>query len=339
MQALIEFASFALKLLLLTIAVILVISLIVRLIATARGGRRTLVIPYRNAVARASDPLRRAAWRPAQFKAHAKKRRAEQKAAANKPKPRVWVLEFDGDPRASNVPTLKDEITAVLNVAQDDDEVMIRVNSSGGTVVGYGLAATHLDRIRRANLRLTAAVDEAAASGGYLMASVANEIIAAPFSVVGSIGVIATIPNAHKLLEEKGIEILEFTAGEHKRTVTPFSEVTEERRRKLLEQLSDIHILFKDFVSVRRPNLSIDEVATGEYWFGTRALELGLIDRLMTSDEWMLEKMETHDVYLIRTLTPGAKLLTHADRLARALGSRLQRFSSADDDTLNIPKF
>ena len=206
-------------------------------------------------------------------------------------------------------------------------------------MVGYGLAATHLDRIRRANLRLTAAVDEAAASGGYLMASVANEIIAAPFSVVGSIGVIATIPNAHKLLEEKGIEILEFTAGEHKRTVTPFSEVTEERRRKLLEQLSDIHILFKDFVSVRRPNLSIDEVATGEYWFGTRALELGLIDRLMTSDEWMLEKMETHDVYLIRTLTPGAKLLTHADRLARALGSRLQRFSSADDDTLNIPKF
>src|SRR5699024_7693626 len=148
--------------------------------------------------------------------------------------------------------------------------VLVRLNSTGGSVIGYGLAAAHLDRIRDKGLRLTIAVDEAAASGGYLMAAVADEILTAPFAVIGSIGVIATIPNAKKLLEDKGIKILEFTAGEFKRTVTPFSDVTPEREQKLLEQLADIHVLFKDFVSVRRPTLSIDDVATGEYWYGAR---------------------------------------------------------------------
>lgn len=339
MQALSEFLSFALKMVLLTVLAFLVIGSIARAVAAARAGRRTLVIKYRSAVERATAPLRHASWNSTKLKAFAKARKAQRKLAAKSTLPRVWVLEFDGDTRASDVPTLKDEITAILNVAQPDDEVMIRVNSAGGTVVGYGLAATHLDRIRRAKLRLTAAVDETAASGGYLMAAVADEIICAPFAVVGSIGVIATIPNAHKLLEEKGIEVLEFTAGEFKRTITPFSEVTEERRRKLLEQLSDIHLLFKDFVSVRRPTMPIDEVATGEYWFGTRALELGLVDRIMTSDEWLLDKLTTHEVFLIRTVKPGANLMQHVDRLASALGRRLQGIPASADNDLQLPKF
>lgn len=312
---LLELAGFAVRLLLLTIAVLIVIATIARLIAATRFERRILVVPYRAAIERVTDPLRRAAWPAALYKTDAKARQNVEKARRTSGRPKLWVLDFEGDTAASGVDTLKDEITAVLHAASKEDEVMVRISSSGGTVVGYGLGASHLDRIRRAGLRLTAGVDRAAASGGYLMAAVADEIIAAPFSVIGSIGVVATIPNAKKLLDKHGVEVLEFTAGEYKRTITPFSEVTEERRAKVIEQLADIHVMFKAYVAERRPTLDIDAVATGEYWFGSRALELGLVDRILTSDQWLIEKTTSHEVYLVRTVRPGTGMMKAMDKL------------------------
>lgn len=332
MQTLLEFISFALRVFLLTSAIALILILIVRSIATAsRSMPRTIVRKYQTTLQQHAAPFRRAAWNKPRLKSFIKEQGLAQKQRKKRTLPSLWVLDFKGDIRASEGDTLTKEITSVLSVADPEDEVLVRLNSTGGSVIGYGLAAAHLDRIRDKGVRLTVAVDEAAASGGYLMAAVADEILTAPFAVMGSIGVIATIPNAQKLLEDKGIQILEFTAGEFKRTVTPFSEVTPEREQKLLEQLAEIHVLFKDYVSVRRPSLPIDEVATGEYWYGTRAVEKGLADRLITSDEWLLEKLETHEIYTIQTIKPGMKIGEHLMRLRTSIVRAIR--GELDDET------
>jgi len=335
-QPLLETASFALKVLFITIALLLIISAIGRAIAANRSSARTVVRKHQRTLDRHAAPFRRAAWDKKRFKAFAKEQKQLRAASKGTKRPILWVLDFKGDVRASEGATLQQEITSVLRVAAPEDEVMLRLNSTGGTVIGYGLAAAHLDRVRQQGLRLTVAVDEAAASGGYLMAAVADEILTAPFAVIGSIGVIATIPNAKKLLEDKGLRILEFTAGDFKRTITPFSDVTPEREQKLLEQLSEIHELFKSFVSVRRPSLDIEEVATGEYWYGTRALEKGLADRLITSDEWILEKMETHEVLTVRTTKTSVRMAAQLARLQRwvARGLRADYTETPHDSEL-----
>lgn len=324
LQTLFEFAAFALRVILLTAAIVLIVSMIARAVAASRSAPRTIVRKYRSTLQQHAAPFQRAAWPTKRLKSFLKLEKIDQKRIKDAKLPALWVLNFKGDIRATEGDTLKKEITSVLRVADPNDEVMVRLNSTGGSVIGYGLAAAHLDRVRDAGLRLTVSVDEAAASGGYLMAAVADEILTAPFAVMGSIGVIATIPNARKLLEDKGVQILEFTAGEFKRTVTPFSEVTPARERKLIEQLAEVHLLFKDYVSVRRPSLSIDEVATGEYWYGTRAVENGLADRLITSDEWLLEKLDTHEVYTVQTIKPGMKLGEHLTRLRTSLTQHLR---------------
>lgn len=337
-QTLLEFASFALKVFLLTTSALLILSMIARIIAAQRNTPRTVVQKHRQTLDRHAAPFRRASWDKQQLKNFAKEQKLLQKKRKDNALPNLWVLDFKGDIRASEGETLQKEITSVLRVADPQDEVMVRINSTGGSVIGYGLAAAHLDRIRAQGLRLTVAVDEAAASGGYLMAAVADEILSAPFAVIGSIGVIATIPNAKELLENKGINILEFTAGEYKRTVTPFSEITPEREQKLLEQLADIHELFKDFVSVRRPALDIEDVATGEYWYGRRAVEKGLADRLITSDEWLLEKLDTHEVLTVRTIKPGTKITQHLMRLQQWATKNVQRGLDSDRHDSEIPR-
>lgn len=339
MQTLLEFISFALRVFLLTAAIALIVVLIARAVAAAsRSVPRTIVRKYRTTLNQHAAPFRRMAWNKTRLRSYAKRQKLAQAKLKKAELPALWVLDFKGDIRASEGATLTKEITSVLSVADPEDEVLVRLNSTGGSVIGYGLAAAHLDRIRDKGLRLTVAVDEAAASGGYLMAAVADEILTAPFAVMGSIGVIATIPNARKLLEDKGIQILEFTAGEFKRTVTPFSEVTPEREQKLLEQLAEIHVLFKDFVSVRRPSLSIDEVATGEYWYGTRAVEKGLADRLITSDEWLLEKLTTHEIFTVQTIKPGMKIGEHLMRLRTSIVRAIRGDFDEDIHDVELPK-
>jgi len=215
-------------------------------------------------------------------------------------RPRLFVLDFQGDLEASRVAALREEISALLQVARPQDEVLLRLESAGGVVHGYGLAASQLRRIRQRGLRLTAAVDKVAASGGYLMACVADRILAAPFAIVGSIGVVAQLPNFNRLLRENNIDFELHTAGEYKRTLTLFGENTEAGRAKFREELEQTHALFKSFVAANRPQLPLDLVATGEHWYGSQALELKLVDELRTSDDWLLEQVKNADVYALR---------------------------------------
>lgn len=215
-------------------------------------------------------------------------------------KPKLYILEFDGDIQATEVATMRDEITAILSVAEPQDEVLLKLENGGGAVHGHGLAASQLQRIRDAKLNLTVSVDMVAASGGYMMACVANRIIAAPFAIIGSIGVIAQLPNFNRLLDKAGIDFEQHTAGEFKRTLTMFGKNGEKERSKLKEDLQDIHELFRDFVSEHRSRLDIDQVATGEHWFGKRALELKLVDELITSDEFLMRALNDFEIYEIK---------------------------------------
>ena len=210
---------------------------------------------------------------------------------------RLFVLDFDGDIRASDVSSLREEVTALLMVARQEDEIMVKVESAGGTVHGYGLAASQLRRIRDRGIRLTVAVDKVAASGGYMMACVADQIIAAPFAVIGSIGVLAQIPNFNRLLKKHNIDFEQVTAGQYKRTLTMFGENTDADREKLKEELEETHALFKSFVKENREQVDIERIATGEHWYGKQALDLGLVDQLRTSDDYLCAADSDANIY------------------------------------------
>ncbi len=224
-----------------------------------------------------------------------------QKAAAQDggERRRVFVVDFKGDIRATAVAALREEISAILGVARPTDEVVLRLENFGGAVHEHGLAASQLMRLRAKGIPLTAIVDKGAASGGYLMACVANHIVAAPFAVIGSIGVIAQLPNFHRALEARGVDFEQVTAGRYKRTVTMFGRTTDADRAKLREELEDVHALFKQVVATHRPGLDVEAVATGEHWYGTRALDLRLVDALETSDDYLHRVAETSDLYRV----------------------------------------
>ncbi len=214
-------------------------------------------------------------------------------------KPILYVIDFHGDIKASQVEQLRDAISAVLSIVQPQDEVLLRLESPGGVVHGYGLAASQLQRIRDKGIRLTVCIDKIAASGGYLMACVANEIVAAPFAIIGSIGVVAQLPNFYRLLKKKDIDIELLTAGEYKRTLTLFAENTEKGRKKFQEDLDEIHHAFREHVLINRKQLDMDKVATGEHWLAKDALKLQLVDSLKTSDDFLCEKLTEYHAYKI----------------------------------------
>lgn len=247
------------------------------------------------------------------YKAQKSKAKAERKAAKPADRKRLFVLQFNGDVSASATDQLRREITALLTLAEPErDEVVLLLESPGGMVHSYGLAASQLARIRDHKLPLTICVDKVAASGGYMMACLGSRIVAAPFAVIGSIGVVAQLPNFHRLLEKNNIDFEVLTAGEYKRTLTFFGKNTDAGRQKFIEELEDTHVLFKDFVQEHRPSLDIATVATGEHWYGRRALELGLVDELTTSDQFLLNASKTADIYAVRYI--------HRQKLAERLG-------------------
>ncbi len=221
--------------------------------------------------------------------------KTELKNKSKKDRNTAYLIEFlKGDIEASAVDNIKEEISAVLAVAEKNEEVILKVESPGGVVHGYGLAAAQILRLREAGLNVTICVDKVAASGGYLMSCVAHQIIASPFAIIGSIGVVAQVPNINRLLKKHDVDFKEYTAGDYKRTVSVLGEITEKGESKFKEQLEATHVLFKDFVSLYRPQLDLTKVATGEYWYGTQALKLNLIDRIQTSDDYILNKIKTH---------------------------------------------
>lgn len=226
-------------------------------------------------------------------------RKAEKKSLGSTNLKRVFVLNFHGDIKATAVSSLREEITAVLSLATVEDEVLVRLENAGGLVHEHGLAASQLQRIRDRKIPLTIAVDKVAASGGYMMACVGDLVLAAPFAVIGSIGVLAQLPNFHRLLERHGIEFEQIKAGELKRTLTLFGENTDKERVKMQASLEALHTQFKDFVTLHRPGVDIAQVATGEHWHAAVALELGLVDKLMTSDDYLLTSSANADLYEI----------------------------------------
>jgi serine protease SohB len=271
------------------------------------------------------DGNQRKVW----LKEQKKRLKRENKAAKEKAKrgesavvkPVMYVIDFKGSMDAHEVSALREEVNAVLCAYKPNDEVLLRLESPGGVVHGYGLAASQLQRLRSRGIPLTAAIDKVAASGGYMMACVASHIVSAPFAIVGSIGVVAQVPNFHRLLKRNDVDVELHTAGQYKRTLTLFGENTEEGREKFREELNETHQLFKHFVADMRPTLNIDQVATGEHWYGSQALEKGLVDEISTSDDWLLARLERFEVVKVRYVI--RKSLT--DRLTFSAANSVDR--------------
>lgn len=319
MDFLLEYGLFFAKIVTFVIAVIILLSVIVGLSQKNKQSSHKghlEITPLNELYDEMSEAIKLAVMDESLHKAEAKKQQKDkqkkakekQKAlkkaaktgaddAAVEAKPRVFVVNFHGNISASAVTNLREEVTAILSQANEQDEVVVRLESGGGMVHSYGLASSQLDRIRKRNIPLTVCVDKVAASGGYMMACVADKILAAPFAILGSIGVVAQLPNFNKVLKKHDVEFELLTAGEHKRTLTMFGENTATGREKFLEDLQDTHDLFKEFVSEHRPAVDIAKVATGEVWFGLRAMDVALADDLQTSDEYLVSRAEQADLF------------------------------------------
>lgn len=305
-EVLLQLALFAAKAIILVVLILLLLAGILALVARGKDklrGKIQIKNLNKNYIETKENLLHEILPKKEfkQFLKEQKKSAKEQSAAQTQKN--IYVLNFQGDIKASAVAALREEVTAVLNIATHYDEVVVCVESAGGMVHAYGLAAAQLSRIRQQQIPLTVIVDKVAASGGYLMACVANKIYAAPFAIIGSIGVIVQLPNFHRLLKEKNIDFEQITAGNFKRTLTIFGENTEQGREKLQEEITDIHRLFKDLIHLHRPQIDIEKVATGEHWLGTQALQLKLVDDLKTSDDYLLTRSKDAKLFEIRFAT------------------------------------
>ena len=230
---------------------------------------------------------------------------------------RTFVIKFDGDIQAKAVDSLKKEITAILSIADHKDNVVLLLESPGGTVNGYGLATSELERLTAKGLYLTVLIDKIATSGGYMMAAIADKIIAAPFAIIGSIGVLVESPNFNELLEKSGVKYEQITSGKYKRTVTMFGKNTEEDRQKVKEELNQIHSAFKLLIKSKRPNIDIENISTGEFWLGAQAKELGLVDATMTSTNYLTSLyQENKNVFLIKY----ERKVPFAEKLINSIG-------------------
>lgn len=293
-----EYGFFLAKTLTALIAILFLVAGVVAILAKNKGGNhaKLRIEPLNKKFESYADLLNEES-----LSKKAKKKLAKEKKAIEKKtdegRQRIFVLDFNGDIRASEVNSFREAITALLTILKSNDEVVVRLESPGGMVHAYGLAASQLDRIRQRGIPLTVSVDKVAASGGYLMACVADKILAAPFAIIGSIGVIAQIPNFHRLLKKNDIDFEQVTAGKFKRTLTLFGENTEEEREKLREELGEVHESFKEYIVHHREGVDISKVATGEHWLAVKAKQLNLVDELITSDDYLLEKSKLSDVF------------------------------------------
>ncbi len=296
-----QYAGFLLRTVTVVVAIIVVLVVIAALRSKGRGQShgqlqvRKLNEVYQKLRERLEQAVLDKHSLKIQRKAEAKQAKQVKKDGTKKP--RVFVLDFDGDIKASATDSLRHEITALLSMATAADEVVLRLESGGGMVHSYGLASSQLARIRQAGIPLTVCVDKVAASGGYMMACIGDKILSAPFAILGSIGVVAQLPNVHRLLKKHEIDFEVLTAGEYKRTLTVFGENTDKGREKFQDDLETTHELFKGFVARYRPRLSINEVATGEVWLGMAALDKLLVDELQTSDEYLSSRAREAELF------------------------------------------
>lgn len=329
MEFLYEYGLFLLEAITIVVSILLIVGGIVSLTSKQKQSKGELEItPLSDLLAESEEHARELVFSKDQFKAWKKeqKQAEKNKDKAKEPSGKVYVLDFKGSMDAHEVESLRREVSTVITLAEEKDEVLLRLESPGGVVHGYGLAASQLQRLRDHNIHLTACVDKVAASGGYMMACVADKVLAAPFAVLGSIGVIAQLPNFNKLLKQNHIEFEQHTAGQFKRTITMFGENNDEGREKFREELDIIHIMFKDFVQEHRSNMDIDKVATGETWYGVKAKDVGLVDEIKTSDDFLLECYKEKTVFKIQYTMKKSfaeKLSNSISMTAQSLVSRL----------------
>lgn len=296
-----EYGLFLAKTATLVLAIIIIMASVIAIASRGKGKEKNKiqVKKLNNKLREVKEDLSQEILPKAELKKQLKIWKKAEKTADRTTRKRIFVLDFNGDVRASTVHNLCEEVTAILTVATPQDEVLVKLESAGGMVHSYGLAASQLERIKQRQIPLVVAVDKVAASGGYLMACVANTILAAPFAIIGSIGVIAQLPNFHRFLKKHDIDFEQVTAGAYKRTLTVFGENTEKGREKMRLEVEDIHHQFKEFIQQNRSFVNVDEVATGEHWLANRALALKLVDKLITSDDYLLAASEQADLYQV----------------------------------------
>jgi serine protease SohB len=248
---------------------------------------------------------------------------------------RVYVLNFKGNIAADAVSCLREEISAILSMAGNHDEVILRLESPGGMVHAYGLASSQLLRLKAEKIPLTICVDKVAASGGYMMACLADKLVAAPFAIIGSIGVLVQLPNFHRVLKKYDVDFEMISAGEYKRTLTTFGEITQKGRDKVQEDVQTIHDLFKNWVKEHRPSVDIDKIATGETWVGSLAKERYMVDDLRTSDECILAACENADVFEVEYEFRK----TIQDKLGRILEQSIDKALTGWFERSNVDRF
>ena len=325
MEFLQEYALFLARVLTLLLAFAVVLGMLGGIAGKARGRQRERleVEPLNRRYDAMARQIEQGAHKPAKsLLQRLRDRRRQRRQRGEGRLPRLFVLSFEGDLRASATEALREEVSAVLASARRDDEVLLRLESPGGMVPGYGLAASQLARLRDNGIRLTVAVDRVAASGGYLMACVADRIVAAPFAIIGSIGVVGQLPNFHGLLKRHDIDFELHTAGEHKRDLTVFGQNTDEGRAHFRASLQEVHTLFRHHIARYRPRLDLEQVATGEHWLGERARELGLVDDLGTSDDLLLERRERMELIAL-TYHPSSSMRRRIGIVFESLLARL----------------
>lgn len=335
MEFLSDFGLFASKTLFISLSIIAIIVVAAVMSQKSHSEAELEVTPLHKKFKRTKKQLEHSILSKKQIKDEAKADKKKAKDEDLRIKPRLYVIDFQGDIKANAAESLSHEVSALLSVATEKDEVLVRLESPGGVVHGYGYAASQLLRIRSKKIPLVVSVDKVAASGGYMMACTAQKIISAPFGIVGSIGVVAQVPNFNRLLKKNDVDYKEYTAGQYKRTVSILGEITPAGEQKFVQQLEDTHVLFKEFVGQNRPQVDLHSVATGEYWYGVQALKLNLVDEIKTSDDWIMDRIETHDIFQLKY----EKKLAWREKLSGILGLGLQKGFEASLQKLEERRF
>lgn len=315
MDFFVDLAAFLIKAGILAAASVFVLGSLIGMIRRARmdPGQDHLRVTYLNEeLADHSLSILNAMMPPKAFKKLAR-RQQQELGVKSRTRPKTFILDFFGDLAASSVDALRQQINALLLVLEEKDEVLVRLESSGGKAHAYGFAAAQLGRLKGENRRLVVSIDRVAASGGYMMACVADHIIAAPFALVGSIGVLAMVPNFHRLLQQFNVDYDEFAVGENKKNISLLGANTEEGKQKFIQDMEEFHRDFKGFVAEHRPAVKIDEAADGDVWYGEKARTLGLVDELKTSDDFLLERIKERDLFRVEFVEskPLRKRLSH----------------------------
>jgi serine protease SohB len=331
MELLWNLFEFVAKAAIIVVAIILIVGTIASAAQRQKSDKGELQIENLSATLRTSVArlkLKMLDKKAAKQALKAEKQQVKQRQQQQAEQPRLFVLDFVGGMEAKEVAALSREITAIIALAKAGDKVLLRLESGGGTVNGYGLGAAQLQRLRDAELELTVCVDRVAASGGYMMACVAQQLVAAPFALVGSIGVVAQMPNFNRWLKKHKVDFEQITAGEYKRTLTLFGENTDAGRDKFKQDLENIHQQFKAHISQYRPQLNLDQVATGEFWTAQQAIELGLLDKLQTSDSWLLEHADDYQVFGLRYVNKkplGERIGKHVSAVLTSMREFVQK--------------